>query len=168
MALNLLKVYNQLLELGAFNESQRRDSLMGIFNRDFIENQNFKFKDKEIHPTPVDGEIKMQTLFTHITTIITDRKTNRREFDIHRSCRLHWIRYHIEERKQDNMLVFSVNESRGYRTYIYDEDEKYVIVLEPLRKLNEYYLLTAYHLRGKDAKKDKIKKKYRRRLDEVL
>ena len=51
------------------------------------------------------------------------------------------------------MLCFSVKEPEGIRTYIYDKNEKYVIVLEPKHKNTIYYLLTAYHLRGKDAKK---------------
>lgn len=67
------------------------------------------------------------------------------------------------------MYVFSVDESAcGVRTYIYDKDENYVIVLEPLRNSNEYYLLTAYHLRGKDKSRDKIMKKYKRRLPYVV
>jgi len=57
-----------------------------------------------------------------------------------RSIRLHWIRHHIEEKKSDNMLVFSVTEPKvaTARTYIYDKDEKYLIVLEPMRNRNEY------------------------------
>ncbi len=168
MTLNLLKKYNQLLELEAFNEQQRKEYLLGIFNRDIKDNQNFSFRYKSIHPTPIDGEIKMEMLFTHLTTVIVDKETKKREFDIHRSVRLHWIRYHIEEKKKDNMLVLSVKEPKGMRTYIYDKDEKYVIILEPKRNLSEYYLLTAYYLRGRDAKRNKILKKYRRRLKEVL
>ena len=110
----------------------------------------------------------MQTLFTHLTTKIVDPGTKKRDFDMHRSCRIHWIKFHMEQQKHDKMLIFSVHEPKGYRTYIYDIDEKYVIVLEPLRKVNEYYLLTAYPLRGKDAKKDKFKKKYKRKLNQVL
>jgi hypothetical protein len=66
------------------------------------------------------------------------------------------------------MFVFSVAEPDGNRTYIYDKDEFYVIVLEPMRKKNEYYLLTAYYLDGKDKVRDKMLKKYRRRLPDVL
>lgn len=50
-----------------------------------------------------------------------------------------------------------------------DEDEFYVIVLEPKTNADNeeyYYFLTAYHLRGRS--KNKIKNKYRRRLIEVL
>ena len=68
-----------------------------------------------------------------------------------------------------NMLYFSVAESRVNRTYIYDIDEKYVIVLEPRRNGTAYYLLTAYHLEGKDAARNKIMNKYnRRRLPNLL
>jgi hypothetical protein len=167
MPLNLLKKYNQLLDLEAMAPSEKNNSLMGIFNRDIVNNSNFHFKSKPIKPTPQDGEIKMSTLFTHLTTEIEDKKERNRIFDIHRAKRLHWLKFHIEEQKKDNMLVFSVNEPEGIRTYVYDKEEKYVIVLEPLRKQNEYYLLTAYYLRGKDIARDKFEKKYKRKLEEV-
>jgi len=168
MPLNLLKRYNELLDLLTLTEYQRKQSLMGVFNRDIVNNTNFKFKTKQILPTPAEGKISMETLFSHLTTVIVDKITRRREFEIHRSQRIHWIRHHIEEKKSDNMLFFSVKEPEGVRTYIYDTDEKYVIILEPLRNINQYYLLTAYHLMGKDAKRDKILNKYKRKLDEVL
>ncbi len=168
MPFNLLKKYNDLLELTGLSPAQRKDSLMGVFNRDIVNNPSFQYKGKPIQPTPKDGEIPMSTLFTHLTTEVVDKKTRKREFDIHRSVRLHWVKHHVDENKKDNMLIFSVKETEGNRTYIYDEDEKYVIVLEPLRKINEYYLLSAYHVRGKDAARNKFRKKYKRKLNEVL
>jgi len=168
MPFNLLKIYNDKLELSHLTERERNISLMGVFNRDIAENNNFKFNNKQINPTPIDGKIKIDLLFTHLTTEITDKATNKREFDIHRSCRLHWLRYHIENKKENNMFIFSTKEPNGYRTYIYDKCEMYVIILEPLRKINEYYLLTAYNLRGKDKAKDKMMNKYKRRLPYVL
>ena len=66
------------------------------------------------------------------------------------------------------MLLFSVKEPEGYRTYYYDKDEKYVIVLEPMRDGSAYYLLTAYYIKGKDAQRDKMMKKFKRKLDTVL
>lgn len=167
MSFNLLKKYNQLLELESLSDGERHRSLMGIFNRDIANNNNFHFRSKPIKPTPVDGEIKMSTLYTHLTCEIEDKKTRNRVFDIHRSKRLHWIRFHIEEQKKDNMLVFSVAEPDGIRTYVYDKDEKYVIVLEPLRRKSEYYLLSAYYLRGKDLARDKFERKFKRRLPEL-
>lgn len=168
MPLNLLKVYNSVLELAALNELQRTKSLRGIFRRDIEENSNFEFRAKQIKPTTADGEDSMERLFRHLTTCITDKATQHREFEMARSMRLHWIRHHVEERKQDNMYVFSVDEPRsGIRTYIYDKDENYVIVLEPLRNGTDYYLLTAYYLEGKDAARDKMMRKYKRRLPEI-
>lgn len=165
MPLNLLKIYNQLLDLSVYNtDSQRIASLKGIFQRDIVDNTNFAFKNKKINPTPADGEDTMERLFRHLTTKITDKTTKKREFDMSRSVRLHWIKYHIEEKKKNNMLVFSVHEKEGVRTYIYDIDESYVIVMEPMRNKDEYYLLTAYHLEGKDKARDKMKRKYERRL----
>jgi len=168
MPLNLLKYYNQLLDIGGLSSFQRRLSLKGIFDRDITTNPSFKFRAKQITPTPKDGVITMETLYSHLTTVIVDKKTRQRSFDIHRSQRLHWLKYHIGKSKEDNILCFSVKEPEGFRTYIYDRDEKYVIVLEPKHKNTLYYLLTAYHLRGKDALRDKILSKYKRRLDEVL
>lgn len=166
MPLNLLRQYNALLDFGGMNPYNRRNSLMGIFNRDIQNNPKFNFRGKAINPTPKDGEIPMETLFTHLTTEIIDLKTRAREFDHHRSVRLHWIKYHINERKTDDMLIFSCRDKDGNRTYIYDKIEFYVIVLEPKTKTNDYFLLTAYYLRGKD--KFKIENKYKRRLDELL
>lgn len=65
------------------------------------------------------------------------------------------------------MYFFSVQEPEGIRTYYYDKDEKYVLVLEPLKKVDGYYLLSAHLIRGKDALRDKIMKKYQRKLDVV-
>ena len=168
MPYNLLKKYNALLELDGMNPKDREKSLKGVFNKDVVNNPSFKFLGKQLNPTPNDGEIPMNTLFTHLTTQIIDEKTRKREFEIHRSRRLHWIKHHIDERKKDNMLVFSVKEPEGFRTYIFDKDENYVIVLEPLREKHEYYLLTAFHIRGKDAMRNKFGNKYAKRLPETL
>ena len=170
MPLNLLKKYNDLLDISAMNDFQRKKSLHAIFERDIMLNPNFSFRKKQIKPTPAEGQDAMDRLFTHLTTVITDKNTNKREFDMKRAVRLHWIRFHIEERKTDNMYIFSVEEPYGIRTYIYDTDERYVIVLEPMRDLkkNEYALLTAYYEDGKDKERSKIMKKYKRRLSDVL
>jgi hypothetical protein len=168
MPLNLLKNYSDHLDLMSLNEAQRLVSLKGVFDKDFTYRQPVRFNDRKVIPCPNDGVIEMDTLFRHLTTVITDRATNKREFEFNRSIRLHWVRYHIDCKKKNNMLLFTVKEPEGLRTYWYDEDEKYVIVLEPRVEQNVYFLLTAYHLEGKDAQRDKIKRKYKRRLDEPL
>ena len=75
-------------------------------------------------------------------------------------------------------IMFKKKEKRKYlvwkkgsketkiRTYIFDEDKKYVIVLEPYRKCFEYYLLSAYYLDEKYGIKN-IEKKYQKKLDVV-
>lgn len=170
MPFNLTKKYNDLLDLLGMSEYERTKSLRGVFNRDIQNNPNFSFKGKPIYPTPKEnGIIAMETLFNHLTRKETDKEEHHREFDMARSQRLHWIRHHVEERKEDRMLYFSVREPRGNRTYIYDIEERYVIVLEPRRDNLSYYLLTAYHLEGKDSARDKIMRKYKRgRLSELL
>ena len=167
MPFNKLMIYNQLLNIVGMGERERSDSLKGIFKRDF-EEQIPIFCDKNIHPTPKeDGAIPMETLFRHLTTEMIDKVTRERVFEIDRSMRLHWVRYHLDQRKSDNMLLFSVKEPEGIRTYYYDADEKYVIVLEPLRCGDAYYLLSAYYIKGKDAQRNKIEKKYKRKLDKL-
>ena len=168
MPFNQLKRYNDLLDITGMSPHNRNTSLRGVFDRDITNNANFKFRTKQITPTPLDGEIKMDTLFLHLTRVMVDKKTRAREYDVHRSQRLHWVKYHIEEKKKENMLVYSVKEPDGNRTYVYDKHEKYVIVLEPLRNKDEYYLLSAYYVRGKDAKRNKFEKKYKRRLPALL
>ena len=166
MATNLLKRYPELLEIMHLSVQARNLDLRGVFDRDIQNNSSFRFKNKQINPTTKDGEIPMDTLFHHLTTVVTDEKTKKREFDIDRSVRLHWIKYHVEEKKKDKMLIFSCNEPQGIRTYIYDKEQKYVIILEPYRDKDEYYLLTAYYLTGRNDKK--IENKYKRKLDIVL
>lgn len=167
MPFNKLKVYNQLLDLVGMGERQRTDSLKGIFKRDFEENTPV-FCGKDVHPTPKeDGEISIETLFRHLTTEMVDKVTRERVFEVDRSMRLHWVRYHLDRKKSNNMLLFSVKEPEGVRTYYYDQEEKYVIVLEPLRNRSAYYLLTAYYVKGKDAQRNKIEKKFKRKLEQL-
>lgn len=168
MPTNLLKVYNQLLELNSLSEPQRILSLKRVFNRDIVENRSFSFKNKKLNPTPAEGEDTMERLFRHLTTVVVDKDTRRREYDSARSCRLHWIKYHLEESKKNNVYIFSVDEPEGKRTYIWNKDEDYVIILEPLRHKDEYYLLTAYHIEGKDKARNKMGKKWKRRLQDIL
>lgn len=170
MPFNLTKKYNDLLDLLGMSERERTESLRRIFNRDIEGNPVFSFNGKPIFPTPrEDGQLAMENLFNHLTTKEVDKEIHHREFDKSRSQRLHWIRHHVEQHKKNNMLYFSVAEPRSARTYIYDIDEKYVIVLEPRRDNTAYYLLTAYHLEGKDAARNKIMSKYnRRRLPNLL
>mgnify|MGYP000168437366 CR=1 FL=1 len=170
MTFNLTKKYNDLLDIMGLPEVQRIESLRRIFNRDIQNNPHFTFNNKPIYPTPREnGSIAMENLFNHLTRKEVNKEIHHREFDMSRSQRLHWIRHHTEQHKQNNMLYFSVAEPHHLRTYIYDMDEKYVIVLEPQRNGAAYYLLTAYHLEGKDAAKDKIINKYnRRKLADLL
>lgn len=176
---NLLKQYNALLEVDSMSPAQRTISLRGVFNRDIQNNKKFSFREKKIYPIPKEGMDKLEMLFWHLTTKVVDYSTNHREYDKARSVRLHWIKYHIEEHKKDNMLIFSTKNGREKRTYIYDKTEQYVIVLEPkeAKRIDSeekehpyyyYYLLTAYKLEGKDKKRNKIEKPYERRLPSVL
>lgn len=174
MPLNLIKTYPQLLEIAHMNEGQRNQSLQGVFRRDVVNNANFKFGGKQIRPTKQEGELPMQTLFRHLTTREDkDKKGKRlgtRSFEMVRSVRLHWIKYHIDGLKKDHVEVFSyedrINRKDIIRTYIYDMDEEYVIILEPQRSGTDYYLLTAYHLNEPGGRKQ-IEKKKKKKLDDI-
>lgn len=177
MPLNLLKTYPQLLELGHLNEQQRTESLQRIFKRDIEENLGLNFRTKTIRPIKGE-EPAMVLLFRHLTTEEIEaedengKKYPRRIFEMDRSQRLHWVKYHLEERKKENIEVFSVEERDQkkrkdiIRTYIYDKEQKYIIVLDPQRTQQDYYLLTAYYL-NKDYGERKIKKLMKKKLPEL-
>lgn len=173
MPTNLIKRYPQLLELGHLAEGARQQSLKRVFKQDIEDNSNFKLRGKTIRPIKSEGPA-MQTLFKHLTThVIEDEnpdgeKYERRVFEMDRSQRIHWIKYHIEEKKKNKVEIFSVEERANgrtvIRTYLYDIEQKYVIVLEPQRSDKDYYLLSAYYLNESYGKK-MMNKKLKKRLE---
>jgi hypothetical protein len=177
MPFNLLKTYPQLLELTHLNEKQREQSLQSIFKRDIEENSGLKFRTKTIRPVKGE-EPAMVTLFKHLITEeieIEDKngiKYPKRIFEMDRSLRLHWVKYHLDEIKKANVVVFSVEERDQkkrkdiIRTYIYDIEQKYIIVLDPQRTQKDYYLITAFYL-NKEYGEKKIKKLIKRKLPEL-
>jgi hypothetical protein len=171
MPTNLLKKYPDWLELDALNASQRKESLLRIFKRDIEDNESFQFQRKAIYPIKTaEPDTTMQTLFNHLTTQEIEekdekgKKVNKRVYEPDRSKRLHWIRNHIETTPIKDIEIFSIMEWSSSkktdvaRTYIYDTQEKYVIVLEPQRTGRNYYLLTAYYLNKSFALKQMSKK----------
>lgn len=169
MPLNLTKRYPHLLELVGMNEKERTRSLHLIFDRDITDNDRFSFRSKRIYPIKTDGHIDMDREFLHLTTNeeLDEDGVPHRIYDRFRSERLHWIRAHIEEKTGDNIIIFSIEERNQKkrvdetRVYIYNKDQKYVVVLEPQRKGQAYFLLTAYYLNKEHGEKQ-IKKKIKR------
>jgi hypothetical protein len=94
-------------------------------------------------------------------------------FESYRAHRLHWVKPHIAEEINDDIVVFSAEErdqrkrKNVYRTYIHNRTEKYVIILEPQNSGMDYYLLTAYHLNEKKGR-EQIRKKWKKRLNDIL
>lgn len=174
MPLNLIKTYSQLLDIVGLTSGQRIVSLKSIFKRDIEDNHNFKFQSKQIRPLKKEGQDSMDTLFHHLTTREDKDEKGKllgtRSFELARSQRLHWVKHHIEERKNNNMDIFSFKDRiKGkniIRTYIYDIEQEYVIILEPQRSGTDYYLLTAYYL-NEPRGKEQIETKRRSKLDEV-
>ena len=165
MSINLLKKYSDLLELTHFNEQQRTESLLRIFNRDIAENVDFKFLTKQIRPIKnEDGKSSMDTLFYHLTTREPKDAVNKhRDFDMLRSLRLHWIKHNISRSPVTNIDIFSCEERTNgkdrIRTYILDTQQNYVIILEPQDSKLDYYLLTAYPITENWGMKQILKKK---------
>jgi hypothetical protein len=180
MPFNQAKKYPSLLELMHLSAIERIVSLKRIFKRDIEDNQNFIFRKKPIRPIKMnDGQPAMDVLFQHLTheaTESTDENgrthKSRNTFEIHRSMRLHWIKYLVDGKKTDGIEIFSVSERDTkhrkdvIKTYLYDINEKYIIVFEPHRSKLDYYLLSAYHL-NKSYGEKMIKKKLKNRLSEV-
>lgn len=174
MPFHLLVKYPDLLDLIHLNPRDREDALRDIFNRDIKDNVNFKFRGKPVRPTKKEGEEPMNTLFNHLTTRNDQdengKKLSSRFFEMNRSRRLHWVKVRIDECLNDEVQVFSYEDRvKGkdvIRTYIYDKRQDYVVILEPFRNTNDYYLLTAYHLSEKAGRKQ-IKKKLKKKLEDV-
>ncbi len=174
MPLNLLKKYPDLLEINHLNQKERLKSLRRVFDRDISNNGNFQLRSKQIHPTTQDGQDPLDILFKHLTTIDEKdddgKKTGKRIFESDRSVRLHWIKHHIEENTPSVIHIFSyedrIDRTDQIRTYIFDESEKHVIILEPFREKEEYYLLTAYYL-NKSYGEKQIRKKMKKKLPKI-
>lgn len=175
MALHLLRNYPELLEIIHLNAFDRNSALTDIFKRDIEDNPNLRFRAKMVRP--IKGEEPgMQLLYRHLTTSENKEKDDDgnplggRVFEMSRSQRLHWVKYHIDEKKPECLSCFTVQDRVNgkwvYRTYILDTVQKYVVILEPYRKLPEYYLLTAYPLEPRNYKK--LKNKEKRKLKEPL
>jgi hypothetical protein len=177
-ATNLIVKYSKLLEIMHLNEFDRKESLRSIFNRDIQENADLKFLEKVIRPLKIDGQPSMETLFNHlIKEEIEEPDENgnvikKRIFEKDRSMRLHWVRFHLDKNKTENVEIFSVIERDQKkrkdvtRTYVYDLEQEYVVVLEPQNSAKDYYLLTAYHL-NKDWSPKSMKKKMKNKLPDV-
>lgn len=180
MPINILKQYSDLLEILHLPMVARVQSLRGIFDRDIANNIGFAFRGKSIYPIKTDGELDMDREFRHLTTVEIQEKDDdgvlqpkKRVFEADRSMRLHWVRHHIEERTPHNIIAFTVTErdqkkrENITKTYLYDKQQNYVIVLECQRNSTAYYLLTAYHLNRVEGKK-KIEKLLKKKQPEVL
>ncbi|MBS1516036.1 MAG: hypothetical protein JSS63_13450 [Bacteroidetes bacterium] len=158
---NLEKQYNSLLKFDSYTNQEIIDLLKVIYKRDIEENLNFKFRGKTIYSINRD----YKKLFLHLTTIVIDPK--KRAFEEERSKRLHWILHHVLENDPPKLQVFSVTEKDAIRTYLLDEEEKYVIILEPRRKtFDAYYLIAAYCLNNTN-KLESVKQKKKRQLSTV-
>ncbi|WP_275314959.1 hypothetical protein [Tenacibaculum bernardetii] len=180
MPFNLIKKYPHLLEIMHLDEYARTKSLRLIFDRDIQDNEKLAFQTKIIRPVKKDGQASFDTVFNHLikedveeVDEATGKKFKRRIFEKDRAQRLHWVKFHLELKKKTNVEVFSTKERDTkkrkdvFRTYIYDTEQEYIVVLEPQNSGLDYYLLSAYHL-NKDWAPKNMRKKMKRKLSTVL
>ena len=180
MPLNLLKKYPELLILSGSVDAMKA-SLHKIYLRDIEDNNDFKFRGIQIHPLKSkEGQLEMNRTFDHITTREFpqyDEKgkllpLSKREFDMPRAVRLHWINHHVHEYTPKNIEVFTIVERDQKKradvkhTYIYDKVERFVIVFDR-REEKDFYLLTAYYLNEPYAEK-MMRKKMKKKEANVL
>lgn len=159
MSRNQAKTYNQLLELYNPLPMDNLRSIKMVFSRDFLNPFNIKLRGYNVKPTYSDNQDTLERVFTHLTTVITDQKTRRREFDVLRAVRLHWIKHHLEEKLPEVLKIFTVIDEN--RFYVLDLAEKYVVVLEGHVKTKDFFLLTAYYL--EDSRFRNLMTKYEKR-----
>lgn len=180
MPLNLIKKYPDLLEIMHLNEYDRLKSLRPIFDRDIQNDEKLAFQTKIIRPIKEDGQASFDTVFNHlikkdveVVDEATGKKFKRRVFEKDRAQRLHWVKFHLELKKKTNVEVFSTKERDTrkrkdvFRTYIYDTEQEYIVVLEPQNSGLDYYLLSAYHLNESWAPKN-MRKKMKQKLPTIL
>lgn len=158
MPTNQLVIYNRLLELLHGTPARNIASIRAVFNRDFVEGPVITFYKLPILPRPTEDSSPIEQLFWHLTTVEVDNRVKKRAFDTNRALRIHWIKHHLITRVH-NTLYFKVKDEN--RVYILDQDEKYLVVLDPSRAKNAFYLLTAFHLG--DSGFRKVLKKYEKR-----
>jgi hypothetical protein len=178
MPLNQIKKYSDLLEIMHLNEYQRIESLRFIYDRDIQENEKLAFQTKIIRPIKKDGQPSFDTVFNHLIKEVEEveengKKIKKRVFEKDRAQRLHWVRFHIELTKKSGVEIFSTEErdivkrKNVFRTYIYDTEQEYVVILEPQNSGLDYYLLSAYYLNKSWATKNMLKK-MKKKLPSVL
>lgn len=179
MPTNLLKKYPELLEILHLDDHGRNKSLRAVFDRDIQDNPNLRFKNKTVFPIKTDGEIDMHRQFKHLTCdeikLIDEhgKEYTQRIFEKDRSHRLHWIKPHIDEDVTKDVVVFSTLERDMKKrkdvniTYLYNKKQKYLIVLEPMRECEGYFMKTAYYLNKEWGEKE-INKKFKKKLPEIL
>lgn len=179
MPLNQIKKYSDLLEIMHLNDYGRLASLRAIYDRDIQDNENLAFQTKIIRPIKKDGQPSFDTVFNHLIKEEIEieeedgKIVKKRVFEKDRAQRLHWVRFHIELKKTAGMEIFSTEErdikkrKNVFRTYIYDLQQQYVVILEPQNSGMDYYLLSAYYLNKSWAAKNMLKK-MKKRLPTVL
>lgn len=149
MPFNLLRVYSELLELDHLSETARTKSLRGVFDRDFLNSSQLVLPAGPVFPAPTPGvPDKLDQLFWHLTTREVDKaaKSKSRDYEAERSRRLHWVRVHILQTIADPLTIFETEDGNNRRLYILNKAQRYLVVLEPLRKGGGYYLLSAHPL----------------------
>jgi hypothetical protein len=101
-----------------------------------------------------DGPLGREEGFWHLVTREADAKTHRRCFEAKRAKKLSWARPLVECESHPRIRVWdydSGNRRKGVRTYLWLEDQDYVVILK--RAGRPYALVTAYDVDGPDTRR---------------
>ena len=144
---------------GEWKETLAR--LHTVFERDFVQGRpHFRGKrvwwDRRILP----GEIYSEG-FWHLISR-TDYGSGDRVPEFRRAERLCWCRPMLEPPDEPEMIVWDADASGRIRTYLWLEEEDFVLVLQQ-RDATTVILITAYHLDGEGSRR-KLRRSYTNRL----
>ena len=149
-------IFPDLIELNQFSGDFKKffDMVYSIFSNDFIvSNPIFRGKKVSSQRKPeVDG---IHRTFYHITHEGED-ETDRMP-DFRRMERIRFPKFCIEKCPHTELLIWENKRGRDERTLIFNEIEKYLIVLT---KRNDYYLFWTAYLVDKDHSVRKLMNEY--------
>lgn len=141
-----------LLRFYEDNEVNYLKAVWNIFEEDFIINTP-QFGSNGVHAKSFPEEKGLHGTFHHITSegIIEAERTR----DIPRMERIRFPKYMIESHPHQNILVWQNIRGRQKCTLIYNDNERYLVVLH---ERSTYFLLcTAYPVNEKHSRKKLLK-----------
>ena len=127
-------------------EEDRIEFLYSIFRNDFIINRCFLADKIYIDPKSHQKKDSKERVFWHIITK-TNPKTKKREFDINRASRIHWIKKIILNCFDKEIKLFYHYESKQkvIRLYLWAYRQDFIVIIQKLGDTSSY-LVTSFYI----------------------